>query len=174
MAHPEQRAFCDAVKARFPDHFAGKRVLEIGSRDINGSVRGMFDEGEFVGIDATAGRGVDVVCLAHEYDAEPASFDVVCSLETFEHDPHADKSVKKMFELLRPSGLFFMTCAGDGRPEHGTRRTGKLYGPDPDFYRNVSMSALLEWLEVQKNPFTQFFIQHNTANSDLYFYGIKG
>jgi hypothetical protein len=43
MAHPEQQKFFEQLKVLFPDHFSGKiNVLEIGSQDINGTVRDFF------------------------------------------------------------------------------------------------------------------------------------
>ena len=43
MAHKEQMQFVQAVRKMFPHLFAGKRVLEIGSLNINGTVRGFFE-----------------------------------------------------------------------------------------------------------------------------------
>ena len=92
MAHPAQQEFCHDVKLRFPEYFQETRVLEVGSRDINGSVRDEFTNADYIGIDVEAGPGVDQVCLGHEFQADPESFDVVCSSETFEHDPHAART----------------------------------------------------------------------------------
>ena len=37
MAHPEQRDFIFRVKEKYLEFFKGKKVLDIGSLDINGS-----------------------------------------------------------------------------------------------------------------------------------------
>lgn len=39
MSHQSQIDFVAGVKNRFPDYFTDKKVLEIGSLDINGSIR---------------------------------------------------------------------------------------------------------------------------------------
>ncbi len=171
MSHPAQQEFCQEVQQRFPNFFEQTRVLEIGSRDINGSVRDQFENCEYLGIDATAGKGVDQVCLGHELKAEPDSFDVVCAVEVFEHDPYARETVANMFRLLRPGGLFFMTCAGVGRAEHGTKRTGTLYGPDANFYCNVSLSMFQEW--IQEVKLEELYLRYHRAVSDLYCFAIK-
>ncbi|MBL4885345.1 MAG: methyltransferase domain-containing protein [Planctomycetaceae bacterium] len=171
MSHFAQRKFCSKVKQKFSNYFENKRVLEIGSRDVNGSVRNLFENCDYIGIDAVQAAGVDQVCLGHEFNDAPNSFDVVCAVEVFEHDPYAKQTVANMLNLLRPGGLFFMTCAGQGRPEHGTTRTGPLYGPDADFYCNVSSSMFLEW--VQDSPFEEIFLQYNRESSDLYCFAIK-
>lgn len=173
MAHEAQQAFCREVKERFPEFFVNTRVLEIGSRNINGTIRDEFQDCRYVGVDCDAGDGVDVVCFGHEYEDEAGSFDVVCSVETFEHDPHAACTVSNMVRLLRSGGLFFMTCASDGRDEHGTRRSGKKYGPDPSFYRNVSVREFLKWIQADSVRFREFHVRQNLEAFDLYFFGIK-
>ena len=173
MAHEAQQQFCRDVKARFSTAFSNVRVLEVGSRNINGSVRAEFDKCEYTGVDCESGKDVDVVCLAHEFAAEPDSFDTVCALEVFEHDPYAEQTVAMMVRVLRPGGLMFMTCAGDGRREHGTARTGKRYGPDANYYRNVSEDQFKQWLDLDANPFDDMSLVHNADTCDLYFYGIK-
>lgn len=174
MSHAAQRAFCKQVKELFPEFFQGGRVLEIGSRNINGSARELFSKSRYVGLDCAPGPDVDVVCLAHEYHAEPGSFDVVLSIEAFEHDPYAYSTISRMVQLLRPGGLFFATCASVGRPEHGTDRQGEeIYGPDPGFYRNVTMGQMADWLDLHAGTFREVFLRHNPEVGDLYFYGIK-
>jgi SAM-dependent methyltransferase len=173
MAHPAQQEFCRQVKNRFGEFFRNVRVLEMGARDVNGSVREAFVECEYVGVDCEAGKGVDVVCLGHAYEDRPESFDVICALETFEHDPHAEQTIAGMLELLKVGGLFFMTCAGEGRAEHGTRRTGKRYGPEADFYRNVTLEQFWEWIHTGGIRFQEVYLKHNRTNCDLYFFGIK-
>ena len=43
MAHKEQRDFCLRVKEKYPEFFKDKKVLDIGSLDINGSNRDLFE-----------------------------------------------------------------------------------------------------------------------------------
>ena len=65
----------------------GKRVLEVGSLDINGSVRPLFENCNYTGIDLGEGRGVDVVAHVTDYHRlDDNEFDVVISTETLEHD----------------------------------------------------------------------------------------
>ncbi len=42
--------FVDTVKAQAPEHFTGKKVLEVGSQNINGTVRDFFTDCQYVGI----------------------------------------------------------------------------------------------------------------------------
>lgn len=81
MSHPAQLEFIEITKSIFPEMFVGLKVLEIGSLDINGSVRSFFDNCDYTRLDIAPGRGVDVVCEGQKYDAPSASFDVVLSCE---------------------------------------------------------------------------------------------
>jgi hypothetical protein len=46
--HTEQRAFCERVKNLFPGKFINQDVLEIGSQNINGSIRELFTGGKYL------------------------------------------------------------------------------------------------------------------------------
>lgn len=173
MAHPAQQEFCREVKGRFPEFFSTQRVLEIGARNVNGSVRDEFTDCQYIGVDCQAGPDVDVVCFGHEYEHEANAFDVVCSTETFEHDPHAAETLQNMLRLLRQGGLFFMTCAGEGRHEHGTKRMGDQYGPKANFYHNVTLGELLAWLDVASGRFEEFYVRHDRGLGDLYCFAVK-
>ena len=182
MAHREQRFFCEAVRNTFPQYFLGIKVLEVGSLDINGSIRDLFQNCEYTGIDLGEGKGVDVICPGHLYrKGEKAIYDVVASTECFEHDLHFRETFQNMYDLLKPGGLFFFTCASDGRPEHGTRRTdggysapllGKM-GPDwEDYYMNVNETHIREIMDIG-NSFLGASFQYMRYPGDLYFWGIK-
>jgi SAM-dependent methyltransferase len=173
MAHRAQRQFCEEVRRRFPDAFRNAHVLEVGSLDINGSIRNAFVDCRHVGLDCRPGPGVDVVGLAHDYPGRDGEFDVVCALETFEHDPYAPQTVANMLRLLRPGGLFLMTCAGEGRPEHGTPRTGAEYGPLPAFYRNVGLPEFIGWMTSTGCELEELHVRRNRRPADLYAWAVK-
>jgi len=70
--------------------FENKRVIEIGSFDVNGSFRKIvtqFNPKEYIGTDLETGPGVDIVCsadrLVEKFGME--SFDVIISTFVFEH-----------------------------------------------------------------------------------------
>ncbi len=120
MAHPAQSEFIGRVKAIFPGHFRGAKVLEIGSLDINSTIRGLFEACDYTDIDIGPGPGVDIVCEGQNYAAPIASFDVVISCEAIEHNPYWAETFRNMVRLVKPEGLVLMTCATLGRAQHGT------------------------------------------------------
>ena len=93
MSHPAVLAFFEhALKALKPGALRPLRVVEIGSYDVNGSIRGVVSSSveisEYVGVDLIPGPGVDIVCSGHELDLPDASFDVTLSAECLEHNPY--------------------------------------------------------------------------------------
>ena len=101
----------------------GRRVLEVGSYDVNGSLRGhVVDRGpaEYVGIDIAEGPGVDLVCSACEIVARfgEASFDVIVSTEMLEHAGDWRSSINNMKSCLRVGGHLLLTTRSKGFPYH--------------------------------------------------------
>jgi SAM-dependent methyltransferase len=93
------------------------KVLEVGSLDVNGSVRGLFT-GEYTGIDMREGRGVDIVGMAHDLPFEANAFDCIVSTEMLEHDPAFWVSLAEMGRVLHPGGHLLLTTRGNGFGEH--------------------------------------------------------
>lgn len=172
VAHPAQRSFCESVKARFPAAFSGKRVLECGALNINGSCRELFSECEYLGIDVVPGKDVDKVVMCHEHKGQ---YDTIISCEMLEHDIHQFASIKNMVRMLASGGLMLTTCATTGRAEHGTLRTTPQDAPGLPwafFYRNVSEEDM-RWAIEDMSVFSEYAFSIGHQTSDLYFYGIK-
>lgn len=93
-------------------------TLEVGSLNVNGSVRPLFT-GEYVGVDFREGPGVDRVMDGHALDFKDATFDVVVSTEMLEHDAAFWLSMAEMGRVLRPGGHLLLTTRGNGFGEHG-------------------------------------------------------
>lgn len=173
MSHAEQREFITTVKNRFPEFFSSKKVIEIGSLDINGTVRDFFTDCEYIGVDVGPGPGVDLVSLGHEVDYPDGYFDVSISAECFEHNPLWLETFINMYRMS--SGLVVFTCASEGRPEHGTRRTSP--GDSPltldmfsDYYKNLTEKDFTDVLKFEK-LFQEFEFSVNRSSHDLYFWG---
>lgn len=172
MAHQEQMDFCKSVKQIFPHFFKGVKVLDVGSLDINGNNRYLFEDFTYIGIDLGEGRNVDVVSRAHEYKSD-SKFDTIISTETFEHDEFWVQSVNNIIDLLKPGGLFLFTCATEGRPEHGTRRTTPFNAPFVgDYYRNLTEDIMKGEINFDEH-FSMYNFSSRQNPADLYFWGIK-
>lgn len=178
MAHTEQLDFIRSIRGMHPRHFSNKRVLEVGSLNINGSVRQFFSNCDYLGIDVGPGEGVDIVCPGQDYNAPDESFDTIISTECFEHNPYWRETFANMVRMTKSNGLILFTCATTGRKEHGTNRTCKHSSPLTidlgwgDYYQNLTENDFRKEFN-----FTDAFESHQFSNNlesfDLYFYGIK-
>lgn len=95
---------------------AGGRIAEIGSYDVNGTLRsGASNCDEYVGIDLGAGPGVDVVATAGERLPLPdASFDCVLASSAFEHDPKFWFTFLEMCRICKPGGYVYVSAPTNG------------------------------------------------------------
>jgi SAM-dependent methyltransferase len=174
MSHAAQRSFFLSVKARFPQMFKGGRVLDCGALDVNGSLRELFTDCQYTGVDLRPGKNVDVVSAVHLLKLTDASFDVVVSAEMLEHDQFWRESLRRMYAILRPGGLLALSMAGEGRLEHGTAREpdeGRVWGSSPDYYRNLTVPDLHE--AFSDCEFARAEATVNAEAHDLYLWAIK-
>jgi SAM-dependent methyltransferase len=177
MSHTEQRIFVEKIKNNYPVFFSNKKILEIGSLNINGTLRDFFTNCNYLGIDVGDGPGVDVICEGQSYDAPDETYDVVCSAECFEHNPYWLETFKNMIRLCKKNGFVFFTCATDGRPEHGTSRTTPQCSPLTvgngwEYYRNLNELDFTTEINFD-SYFKSYGFEVNTQSHDLYFWGIK-
>jgi SAM-dependent methyltransferase len=177
MSHLEQVGFFAAVAEANAALVAGAAVLEVGSYDVNGSIRSVYSAAaKYVGVDLDHGPGVDVVAYGHQLDHPEGSYDVTLSGECFEHDPHWRKTFLNMVRMTRPGGLVAFTCASRGRAEHGTVRSDKTLSPGTqsaglDYYRN------LEERDFRDLPLDDVFSEYKfwylPTHFDLFFAGVR-
>ena len=57
--HKEQTDWCIAVKEQYHWYFKEKHVLDVGSHDVNGNNRFLFEDCWYIGVDAEDGPGVN-------------------------------------------------------------------------------------------------------------------
>jgi SAM-dependent methyltransferase len=178
--HYQAKKFIEFVKSILPDFFINKIVLDVGSGDINGNNRFLFNNCTYHGNDVIEGKNVTIVSKTKDLLFENKYFDTIISTECFEHDNEYEKSLLKIYDMLKDGGLFFFTCASTNRPEHGTRKTypeasfgtiGNI--PDMvDYYKNLTIKDINKVLDLNKS-FSSWNSYYNSKSFDLYFVGIK-
>lgn len=178
--HPQAVHFTQFVQSILPSYFSNKTVLDVGCGDINGTNRDLFTDCLYHGNDVIQAKNVTIVSRTKDLPFEEHYFDTIVSSECFEHDPDYVLSLLKIYNMLKPDGLFFFTCASSGRPEHGTRRTspqdsfGTIGNVEDmqDYYKNITTDDLNDVLNL-KQMFSSFNSYYNKDTCDLYFVGIK-
>ena len=177
MAHPEQFQFMDVLKKHFPHYFHNQKVAEIGSLDINGSIRNCFETAHYDGFDVSEGPGVDFAIQGQLVGQATGYYDVTISSECFEHNPFWVETFANMLRLTRPGGMVIMSCATTGRAEHGTDWADIRSSPLTqkigwNYYKNLTADDFLQKFNLA-GWFSGFQFLSNPHASDLYFYGIR-
>ncbi|MGF1569124.1 MAG: glycosyltransferase [Nodosilinea sp.] len=175
MAHPEQQRFFKDIGQRFPEYFqANQQVLEVGSQNINGTVRDFFPENTtYLGIDIGPGKDVDLVIPGELIQLPPAWADVAISTECFEHASTWPQILENMIRITKPSGLVLLTFAGFGRPTHGTLDSDLSLSPfTGTYYKNLIPDDIYEAIRIGEY-FSSHAFEVNSEAHDTYFWGIR-
>lgn len=106
------------------EEIEGKRVLEVGSLDVNGSLRPLmesYNPKEYLGIDIVKGPGVDKICKVEDLIEEMGKyvFDVVISTELLEHVKDWRKAVSNLKNICKEGGIILITTRAIGFRYHG-------------------------------------------------------
>jgi SAM-dependent methyltransferase len=176
MAHGSQIAFVQRLKTEFPKYFENIKVLEVGSLNINGTVRDHFTDCTFVGVDVDEGPGVDLTCGGQDVDHPDNTYDTTCSCNCFEHNPYWVESFRNMYRMTRSDGLIFISVPTTGYPEHGTSNRAPHDSPLTikkgwEYYSNLTEEDFRSNFDVDNMFHTYKFEVSKTP--DLFFYGFK-
>jgi SAM-dependent methyltransferase len=149
------------------DRVAGRRVLEVGARDVNGSVRPLverFAPAEYVGVDVQPGPGVDQVCdigaLVDRFG--PEHFDVILCTEVLEHVHHWRQAMDNLKQVLAPGGLLLVTTRSIGFHYHGYPFDFWRYQPED--VRQIMADMTLDLLESDDSAPGVFFLATKPAD----------
>jgi len=107
--------FFDVYSKNFDS--AGKvKVVEIGSQDVNGSLRQVCPTVfEYIGVDFQKAVGVDIVLDdPYRLPFESQSVDMVISSSCFEHSEMFWLVFLEILRVLKPKGLFYLNAPSAG------------------------------------------------------------
>lgn len=153
--HPTAYKNCQEFKEAYHDHVVGindeYKIIEIGSQDVNGSLRPIFPPGlEYIGVDFVDGKGVDVK-LDDPYvlPFEDASADVIVCSSVFEHSELFWVLYLEIMRVLKPHGLFYLNVPSNGDVHRWPVDCWRFYPDSGDALvtwgnRNGMNSVLLE------------------------------
>lgn len=124
----------------------GRSVLEVGSYDVNGSVRPHIESlgpSRYLGVDAGPGPRVDQVvdCERLTDSVGAGCWDVVVSTEMLEHVRDWRTCMTQMAAAVALNGLLLITTRGPGFPYHP-------YPEDHWRYTTTDMRQILSRLNL--------------------------
>jgi SAM-dependent methyltransferase len=145
------------------DYLAARRnealtIVDLGSRDHNGSYRPIFAQKpwRYIGVDLTPGKNVDLV-LRDAYnwrELKSGNVDVVVSGQTFEHTEFFWETILEITRVLKPGGLCCIIAPATGTEHRFTLDCWRILA---DGFRALARYAGLEvlhshthWKELAK------------------------
>jgi SAM-dependent methyltransferase len=138
-----------AQKYLEPRRAEALQIFDVGSQDINGSYRPLFDRPpwRYTGVDMTAGKNVDLVLRDpyHWGEVAAGSVDVIVSGQTFEHTEFFWLSLEEMARALKTGGLLCLIAPSAGDEHRYPVDCWRVY---PDGLRAIALYAGLETLEA--------------------------
>lgn len=137
----------------------GKKVIEFGSKDINGSPREVIEPlkpSEYTGVDIQPGPGVDLICDVCSLGSTfPSVFDVVICTEVLEHVEDWRGAVSTIKTVCVPGGIVIVTTRSQGFKKHD-------YPGDYWRYSVADMQAI----------FSDFAVMTLLEDTDIHFPGV--
>lgn len=174
MSHYEQKKFVEICfkYLKEENNFEKFHVIDVGSYDLNGSIKELLLNNKYTGVDVIKGPNVDYVLNGEDLHKIGKKFDVAISCECFEHAANWKKIFRSMYDALNNDGIFIFTCASRGRIEHGTTRSNPENPLMDNYYKNLNESDFKKNFNL-KEMFTKYFFFYNIYSFDLYFIGGK-
>jgi len=102
-----------------------KKIIEVGSCDMNGSLRPIIESwgepAKYTGVDIIDGKGVDIICAAEDILEKfgKESFDVIISTELLEHIRDWKKAITNIKNVCKTNGIILITTRSFGFGYHG-------------------------------------------------------
>lgn len=132
------------------ERIVGRRVLEVGAQNVNGSARPhveRYEPAEYTGVDISQGPGVDVICdiggLVERFGEE--RFDLVLCTEVLEHVRHWRAAVSNLKRVLAKRGTLLITTRSIGFHYHGYPQD--FWRFEPEDIRKAMADMSIEVLE---------------------------
>lgn len=132
---------------RYLTGVATGKVIDIGSQDINGSYRPIFESlgWNYRGVDLVPGDNVDIVVTdIYRLNLPSDSVDLIISGQAFEHVEFFWLVWLELVRVLRPGGKIFLIAPSRGAEHRYPVDCWRFY---PDGYRTLAAWGGIEVLE---------------------------
>jgi|TARA_Y100000310_G_scaffold156759_1_gene156190 hypothetical protein len=153
--HDSMIEVLDNIKVEVDNIFGAYSVLEVGSADINGSLRKWFSNGctQYLGIDIDHedNHAVDLVLTQeqmYDWPITDSFFDISVSANTYEHVEFPWQTLKETVRCVRVGGMIVVHSLGEGFQHHS-------YPIDCWRYQLESFHALGNWV----NEYSEYEVE---------------
>lgn len=143
------------------------RILDVGSQDVNGSYKPLFNNSnwEYYGCDMVEGKNVDIVLkdIYNWKDIKSNSFDVVISGQVFEHVEYIWVTILEIARVLKDEGMACIIAPSSGNEHRYPVDCWRIY---PDGFKALVKYAGLNALEVYTQWNKEFYPNYNPVWKD--------
>lgn len=136
------------LASRYLDPSRPIHVVDVGSFDVNGSYRPIFERAgwRYTGLDLEPGNNVDIVLSSpYRFPLATRSVDVVVSGQAFEHIEYFWISWLEMLRVLKPGGLIFLIAPSRGYEHRYPQDCWRFY---PDAWRALARFGACDLVEA--------------------------
>lgn len=136
----------EAINQAFARLGRSAPILDVGSRDVNGTIRPLLPQGTtiwgYVGIDWEGGPNVDARASGHELPFRDQTFGTVVCNSTLEHDPFFFLTVRELYRVAQNDATFVIGIPTYGFPYHA--HPVDCYRPTVDAFSNFILTGCTE------------------------------
>ena len=126
----------------------GLSICDVGSYDVNGTYKPLFNSHRYLGLDIRPGPNVDIVSKDQYNYPFPANyFDVVISGQTIEHVPDIFQWIKEITRIVKTGGLVCIISPMYFR-RHASSKTIDCWRVYPDGLKFLFSIANLKLLKI--------------------------
>lgn len=108
----------DVLVQFLQEHPLSGKALEVGSLDVNGNVKDILKDFDYIGLDMRSGKNVTLVANAHNIPLPNNSIDLVVCFDTLEHDEMFWLSIQEMRRVLKGGGWLIIGAPSINHPMH--------------------------------------------------------
>jgi len=138
--HDTALMFGDMFFKTYLKHIANPTIIDIGSLDINGSLRSVAPQGsQYLGLDLDHGKGVDVVLSdPYKYPIQDQQADAVVCSSCLEHTDMFWISFLEILRITKPTGVIYLQMPSQGEVHRYPIDSWRFY---PDSGRSLEKWA---------------------------------
>ena len=113
--HPTAMQSATAFFQTYASEFVNPTIVEIGSQNVNGSIRDVAPPSNYVGLDFQEAKGVDIVLEdAYTFPLPDNYADMIVTSSCFEHSEMFWLTFLEALRILKPRGLFYINAPSTG------------------------------------------------------------
>lgn len=141
------------------------RIIDIGSQDVNGSYKPLFQKENwtYVGCDMIEGNNVDIILkdIYNWKEMKSNSYDIVISGQAFEHIEYFWITMFEVSRILKPGGMCCIIAPSRGFEHKYPLDCWRFY---PDGFKSLARYAYLDLIDA----YTQWDMGSYSDGSDTW------